>query len=188
MTTRRWTVLAVCTANICRSPMMELLLRDRLDESRFEVASAGIKGWPDAPVDSMVRLELVRLGIDATAFRSRPLRSEHVALADVIVTATREHRSAVLEAAPGALRKTFTLLELAALVGSEGPVADIEHDGDLRTLVSAAARRRSAGPSDVDVPDPYRRPPETHRRVADLIDGATADLAQAFAGLGPHPD
>ena len=26
MTTRRWTVLAVCTANICRSPMMELLL------------------------------------------------------------------------------------------------------------------------------------------------------------------
>lgn len=176
----RWTILTVCTANICRSPMMELLLRDRLDPERFEVASAGVKGWPDAPVDSMVRLELVRLGLDATSFRSRALRAEHVDLADVIVTATREHRAAVLELNPAALRKTFTLLELSALAR--------DHEAtELPQLVSDAARRRSTAPSQVDVPDPYRRPPEVHRKVADVIDAATRDLAAALAALEPRP-
>jgi protein-tyrosine phosphatase len=45
MTAHRFAILAVCTANICRSPMMEALLRARLDPRQFEVASAGVKGW-----------------------------------------------------------------------------------------------------------------------------------------------
>ena len=42
MTTHRFAILAVCTANICRSPMIEALLRARLDDDKFEVASAGV--------------------------------------------------------------------------------------------------------------------------------------------------
>lgn len=176
----RWSVLAVCTANICRSPVMELLLAERLDARRFEVASAGVMGWRDAPVDSMVRLELARLDVDPSAFRSRRLEPEHVAGADVVVTATKEHRAAVLELDPGALRKTFTLLELAALV--EGQSADT-----LPELVADAARRRSSAPSSVDVPDPYRRPPAVHRQVVDLVDDATARIATALQALTGAP-
>lgn len=155
---------------------MELLLRDRLDPARFEVASAGVMGWRDAPVDSMVRLELARLGLDGSDFRSRPLRVDHVRAADVVLTATKEHRAAVLELDPGALRKTFTLLELAALV--EG-----QHADSLPALVADAARRRSTGPSAADVPDPYRRSPAVHRSTADLIDVATASLAETLGAL-----
>jgi protein-tyrosine-phosphatase len=153
----RWSILTVCTANVCRSPLMELLLRDRLDAGRFEVASAGVMGWRDAPVDSMVRLELARLGV-------------------VVVTATREHRASVLELDPGALRKTFTLLELSALV--EGRTAE-----SLPALVADAARRRSTAPTRLDVPDPFRRSPAVHRSTADLIDHATATLAATFSTL-----
>lgn len=172
----RWSILTVCTANVCRSPLMELLLRDRLDPARFEVASAGVQGWHDDPVDSMVRLELARLGVDGSSFRSRPLHPAHVAAADVVVTATREHRAAVLELDPGALRRTFTLLELAALVQDRTA-------SSLPELVADAARRRSTAPDTLDVPDPFRRSPAVHRRTADLIDDATARLAGAFTTL-----
>ena len=63
---KRFTILTICTANICRSPMMEILFRDRLDPRQFEIASAGVRGWEDAPIDSMVVLELARLGHEAT--------------------------------------------------------------------------------------------------------------------------
>ncbi len=156
---------------------MELLLRDRLDERRYEVASAGVMGWRGAPVDSMVRLELARLEVDGSQFRSRPLRPEHVVAADLVLTATKEHRASVLELDPGALRKSFTLLEFAALVdGHRAPT--------LPELVADAARRRSTGPSESDVPDPYRRPPAAHRRAADLIDDATASIARTLHDVG----
>lgn len=171
-------MLAVCTANVCRSPLMELLLRERLDPTRFEVASAGVMGWRDAPVDSMVRLELARLGLDGSTFRSRPLRADHVRAADVVLTATKEHRASVLEIDPGALRKTFTLLEFAGLV--EG-----HHAAGLPELVADAARRRSTGPARADVPDPFRRSPAVHRSTADLIDEATASIATTVADLTP---
>jgi protein-tyrosine phosphatase len=159
---KRFTILTVCTANICRSPMMEILFRDGLDAKRFEVASAGVRGWEDAPIDSMVVLELARLGHEAKSHLSRTLDVHHVEQADLVITAAREHRGAVLAMSPRALRKTFTLRELAALVdGVEAP--------SLEDLVADASRRRSTAPSDVDVIDPYRREPDVHRQVADQI-------------------
>ncbi|MET0820561.1 MAG: hypothetical protein ABWY58_06330 [Aeromicrobium sp.] len=121
---RRFAVLAVCTANICRSPVMEVLLRTRLDPQRFEVASAGVRGWDRQPMDPMAADELRRLGHTSATFRSRPIDSSVVESADLILTATREHRSEVLVTDPKALRRTFTLLEFAALselVDAGGP-------------------------------------------------------------------
>jgi protein-tyrosine phosphatase len=167
----RFAVLAVCTANICRSPMIELLLRDRLDADRFEVASAGVRGWDQQPMDAMAAAELSRLGPSSEAFRSQPLASHLVDSADLIVTATREHRSDVLANHPRALRRTFTLRELAALVG-------LVEAADPAELVARAAQRRSLAPTDIDVSDPYRRGPDVHRATADQIDAAVATIAQ----------
>jgi protein-tyrosine phosphatase len=173
---KRFPILAVCTANICRSPMMEVLLRDQLDPDRFEIASAGVWGWDAAPVDSMVVLELARLGHSVSDFRSRPLRLHHVEEAALVLTAAREHRAEVLALSPQALRKTFTLREFAALVpGSEVTT--------LEDLVADAARRRSTAPVDIDVQDPYRREPDVHRRVADQIAGAVDVVADKLSTL-----
>ncbi|MGJ9411577.1 hypothetical protein ACHAAC_02610 [Aeromicrobium sp. CF4.19] len=169
---RRFAVLVVCTANICRSPLAELLLTARLDRRRFEVASAGVRGWEDHPIDESVQQQALRLGVDGSSFRSRPLLSVHVANADLILTATREHRGGVLELDPTALRRTFTLREFAAL-GHE-----VAAGPDLPELVRTAASRRSTGPVDIDVPDPFRAEPDTHRRVADLVDDSVRDIAR----------
>lgn len=177
----RSTILTVCTANICRSPVMELLLRDRLDPTMFEIASAGLRGWNRAPVDSMVRLELARLGVDSAGFRSRHVESVKLSDADLILTATRQHRSELLELEPSSLRRTFTLVEFAALAAESDAT-------DLKGLAADASRRRSTGPADADVSDPYGRPPEVHRRVVDLIDRSTAQITTVLRGLRPRPD
>lgn len=173
---KRFTILTVCTANICRSPLMEILLRDRLDPKRFEIASAGVRGWEDAPIDSMVVLELARLGHEATRHHSRALDVHHVEQADLVLTAAREHRAAVLAMSPRALRKTFTLREFAALIAGSDATS-------LQDLVFEASRRRSTAPADLDVLDPYMREPEVHRQVADMIASTVDVVADRLADL-----
>lgn len=174
---QRFAILVVCTANICRSPLAELLLADRLDLRRFEVASAGVRGWRDQPMDEAVQQQARRLGLDPSGFRSRPLLAEYVASADLVLTATREHRAGVLELTPTALRRTYTLREFAALGRQSAGDAPEE-------IVRRVSRNRSVAGPDIDVPDPYRAGDEVHREVADLIDAATTDIAEALGGQG----
>ncbi len=173
---KRFTILTICTANICRSPMMEVLLRARLDPQRFEVASAGVRGWDAAPIDSMVVMELARLGHEPADHQSRTLEVHHVDQADLVLTAARDHRASVLAMSPRALRKTFTLREFAALVD------DVEADS-LQDLVVEASRRRSTAPADVDVSDPYMRDPEVHTEVANQIAAAVDVVTERLSGL-----
>ena len=176
MANRRFAILAVCTANICRSPMVEALLRAELDPTAFEVASAGVRGWDRQPMDSMAAMELRRLGHSADTFRSHAIDSYLVESADLVLTATRDHRSEVLSLSPSALRRTFTVLEFAAL-------SQLVDGVDARELVAQAARRRSLAPADIDIGDPYRRSPEVHRRTADQIAAAVQVIGERLSTM-----
>lgn len=178
----RFAILAVCTANICRSPLMEILLRARLDGGGFEVSSAGVRGWDRKPMDAMAAAELQRLGHSAEDFRSQAIGSRLIDSADLILTATREHRSAVLATHPRALRRSFTLIEFAALT-------QVVEADEPRALVAEAALRRSLAPAHADVADPYRRGPDVHRATADQIDAAVDTIAAHLNAILPasHP-
>lgn len=176
MSNHRFAILAVCTANICRSPMIEALLRAQLEDAQFEVASAGVRGWDRQPMDAMAAMELLRLGHSAETFRSHAIDSYLVDSADLILTATQSHRSDVLSLNPRALRRTFTLREFAAL-------CDVVQGDDPHALVAEAARRRSQAPADIDIGDPYRRSPDVHRAVADQIDAAVRTISDRLNAL-----
>jgi protein-tyrosine phosphatase len=176
MPTHRFAILAVCTANICRSPMIETLLRAGLDADRFEVASAGVQGWDREPMNTMAAMELMRLGHSPGSFRSHAIDSYLVDSADLILTATRAHRSEVLSLNPKALRRTFTLVEFAAL-------ADTVDGSEPSGLVAQAARQRSLAPAAIDIDDPYRRSPDVHRRTADQIDAAVKTISARLNAL-----
>lgn len=164
---RPFSILFVCTANICRSPLAQELLLMALGDAaeRFGVASAGTNAHDNMPMDPAVAAELRRLGGDPTGFRSRRLTDNNCEEADLILTATRDHRSQVLDQVPRALRRTFTLLEFAHIVdGSQSPA------GPLTLMVSdAAAARGAIRPENYDIADPYGGTPEDHRRAADTI-------------------
>lgn len=103
-------IVFVCTGNICRSPMAEYLLRDRLGgDSGWEVASAGVMAGRGMPASRSGAEVLAGKGIDMGPHTSRPLDAELVDDATLIVVMTTSHREQVLQLFPSAREKVFLL-------------------------------------------------------------------------------
>lgn len=174
-----FSVLFVCTGNICRSPFGERLLRARLSgRSDIVVASAGVMAVAGHAMDADAEAQLLEYGGDATGFAARQITTAMVNEADLVLTATKQHRQRVLEDAPAALKRTFTILEFADLIqhvdGASGNVP--------REIVVSAARHRSLSSiPDHDVPDPYRRGHEAHAEAATLIAAAVDRISVVLA-------
>lgn len=134
------TLLVVCTANVCRSPVAAALLARDLAAVGVEVTSAGteaVPGMPAAPeAVEVVRREL-GLGLE---HRSRPLTAALLEQADLVLTMTREQSTLVTAQDPRALRRVFTLRELARILPSLPPPDGPE---ELRSLARDCARHRS---------------------------------------------
>lgn len=188
---RRFEIVVVCTANICRSPMAEHLLRGLLapdravtDHPRFEVSSAGVRALDGAEMDPPAAAELRRLGGDPSGFRARSFTAKLGEQTDLILTATSDHRRMVLEEVPHALHRTFTLLELANLVSTVDALSAGAGD-PAKTVQLAAAHRGAARIENYDVEDPYGRPAAAHRLTAERILAACRSIA---VGLAPPTD
>ena len=100
---RAGTVLIVCTANQYRSPLAEALLREalvKLGRTDIAVRSAGTDAVTGAQIADSVLIQLARDGIHPTHTSARPLTSQLVERADLILTAERSHRSKVVRLSP----------------------------------------------------------------------------------------
>lgn len=188
-----FTVLVVCTGNICRSPLAERLGRAYLDDRLGEngqlvrLTSAGVGAVVGSAMHPDSALVLQGYGGDPSGFVARQLVEDMAIDADLTLTMTRAHRQRVLELAPRALARTFTLREAAALVDLLGDV-DLPGEGladRARALVrelNGARSRRQAGPAD-DVGDPIGRPVEVHEEVGAEIAEALIPLLARIADL-----
>jgi len=118
-------ILFICTANQCRSPMAEVIGRDRLTRrypaTEWRIGSAGVRavdGYPATPASATVA---GRHGFDLSRHSSRPLSPALVAETDLLVTMEMAHKRAILAAFPESEARVFTLAEL---VGESGDVDD----------------------------------------------------------------
>lgn len=170
-----FSVLFVCTGNICRSPLGERLLRQRLHDQNVEVTSAGVMAMVGQGMDLEAAAQLESLGGDPTGFVARQMTELMLERADLVLAATRAHRQRILEERPASLNRTFTVLEFAELL-------DVARGDTRRDLVASAARQRSRITlPDVDVPDPYRCGQAAHIEAAQLISKAVDKIAVALA-------
>ena len=156
-------VLFVCTANICRSPFMELTARAMAREAgaAIEFASAGTLGFEDQPMDEAMASQLD--GLDAGGFRSRPLSNHLLEAADLVLTAEVTHRNRILEDHPAMFRKVFTLGQAAAAIER------LENGAGGRALLARLSEARGSAEAAQDVRDPYRRGPEAAATAAGQI-------------------
>jgi protein-tyrosine-phosphatase len=168
-------LLFVCTGNLCRSPLAERLARARLDPDLFTVDSAGTEAVAGAPMDADAAAVARDLGASTDGFSAYELTPAAVEAADLVLTATREHRAAVVRLVPGAARYAFTMAEFARLTAAVPPagLAGLAAVERARALVAVAGKLRGTvrpdNPDDDDIPDPVGRPVEVHRKVAALI-------------------
>ncbi|MTE21034.1 protein-tyrosine-phosphatase [Streptomyces sp. TRM43335] len=193
-------ILHVSTGNVCRSPITERLTRhalvDRLGDERaggLVVESAGTWGHEGAPMEEHAAEVLLEHGADPSGFLGRELLDEHVIRADLVLTATRDHRAQVISMGHSAGLRTFTLKEFTRLVRAIDPATLPEPDGDgrvverARALVRAAAALRGwllAPSAEADeVYDPYGAPITYFRSVGEEISAALDPVVTALTGV-----
>ena len=124
-------ILFVCTGNTCRSPLAEVLLRQKLEErglAGVTVASAGTGAWDGAPASEGAYLVALEHGLDLSAHRARLLTRELVQGSDMVLTMARHHRARVEQLGGGA--KAHLLGEFAGRQGEDAEVRD-PFGGDL---------------------------------------------------------
>lgn len=156
-------ILFICTANQCRSPMAEVIGRNLFTraypDTTWQVGSAGVRavdGYPATPASATVA---GRHGFDLSRHFSRALTAELVESSDLLVTMTGAHKWAILNSFPQAQDRVFTLGELS------GKYADVD--------------------------DPIGMPFEEYVRTYDLLVGwitaALPQIARQTGGDTPTP-
>lgn len=196
---QNFTILTVCTGNLCRSPLAELLFARRFEGvPSVRVCSAGTRALPGhsmpMPAQEVAR-ELGAAG--ASAHRAKQVTEDIVTEADLVLAMTREHRRSLVTLWPRATRRTFTIREFADLaevtsdddIVKQGLSLSADPAAKLRAAITATAsarsnRHRHEGPADDDIIDPYGRGREVYSltalQLAPAVDGVAALLRRAL--------
>ena len=146
-------VIFVCTGNICRSPMAEVVLRDLAEHqgrgSRIVSRSAGTGDWHlGERADERTLAALDRRGYDGATHRARQFTAATFAENDLVVALDRTHERILREWA-----------------------RDEDEEGKVTLLLSFD--RDASGQ---DVPDPYYAGTEMFDAVLGMIEIATRGL------------
>jgi protein-tyrosine phosphatase len=187
-------VLHICTGNICRSPMAEHMMRAGLQQrlgagaDAFVIESAGTWGHTGSPMEEFALQTLASYSLDGSAFQARELVAEHVATADLVLAATREHRAAAVVLQPRAAKNTFTLREFDRLLSELDPATLPTGDAVARAhavVVAAASQRgmiRPDRPEDDDLVDPYQAPESAFVACGQLVHSTLQRPLDLLAG------
>ncbi len=150
-------IAVVCLGNICRSPIAEIVLRDRLAaaglDDRVGVESFGTGGWHRGePMDRRAAATLTQAGYDPSGHRARRLEASQAAEFDLILAMDADN--------------------LRDLRWAAGPGTTVRLFRDFDVL----------GPG-ADVPDPYYGGPEGFEEVLRMVERtATEIVARVAAG------
>jgi protein-tyrosine phosphatase len=165
------------------------LLEDRsrrLLPGVLEARSAGTWARLGSPPTAEAQDAVARRGVDISEHRSTPFDPAMASWADLILTMTGEQHDEVLELAPDAAARTFTLKELVSILGALPPPAGRSRE-DLLDRIDQAARLRVSGRgprlADEDVADPIGLSEATYRAVAWELEELTDALLKGLAGV-----
>lgn len=184
-------ILVVCTGNIARSPLAEVLLQEEArrragPDAPVRVHSAGVHGLEGRAAVNEMQHEAASRGVDLSRHRGQAARPEAVEDADLVLGMTESHRRRLLQMVPSAKDRMFTLKELARLVDAVGepderlPVAERVREVAHRAHRARPRARAAGGPEDVR--DPYGGSRAGYREVAAEIDDLVRRVAAALFG------
>jgi protein-tyrosine phosphatase len=125
----------VCLGNICRSPMAEIVMRQRLVEAglddRVTVSSAGTGDWHvGAGADERAARALTAQGYDASGHRGRQFRAEWFAEHDLVVAMDRSNERDLRRLGPPGAEDKVRLLTSFDPAATSSDVPDPYYGGD----------------------------------------------------------
>lgn len=156
-------MLFVCTGNISRSAMAEMLAPHFFTDMSLTFASAGTRGLHDHAM-SHDAVELMRRDhIDETAieaFRSHRITPQIASGADLILCFEGRQRGDIVVESPLAARRTFLITDFANLCEAakrEGWVEGGTFSERIDSVIANAGLLRPQLPEPEDVADPQGR-------------------------------
>ncbi|QKW07845.1 low molecular weight phosphotyrosine protein phosphatase [Streptomyces sp. NA04227] len=142
-------VCFVCTGNICRSPMAEIVFRARLQEAGLdalvETDSAGTGGWHEGDGADPRTVSVLEAAGYPGHHVARQFRAEWFSRLDLVIALDREHLRELRRLAPGPedAAKVRLLRSYDPAAGTEAEVAD-PYYGDLEGFETCLAEVESA--------------------------------------------
>lgn len=142
-------ILVVCVGNICRSPMAEAVLQDRLEnapgfDGNITVESAGLGALVDWPAAEYAEELMIERGLDIAKHRARQLTAELLHEADLVLVMELGHKKAI-------------------------EVNDVTARGKVFRLGEWQNR---------DIKDPYQKPKKEFERALQDIDNCIDDWVE----------
>ncbi len=155
----------VCLGNICRSPMADVVLRERMRESGLEgevtVASCGTGDWHvGRPMDRRAAAALAAAGYDTTAHRAAQFAPAWLEDYDLLLTMDRQNLSDVLSTSS------------TSSTSDDGSTGRVRLFGDFDPLDPGA-----------EVPDPYYGGEAGFEEVLIMVERTSAAIAAALPGV-----
>lgn len=178
VTANPYRITTVCLGNICRSPMAEVVLQERIRQAGFadlvQVDSAGTGDWHlGYPADERAQRELARSGYPpASDHKARQINHTWMSELDLILVMDSSNYTNVQE-----------------IINQSGHAPELvmfrSFDPDLAHLDAA---QLDAPHPELDVPDPYYGTGNGFTVVLNMIERATDGLiAQLPARLNQRP-
>jgi protein-tyrosine phosphatase len=177
-----FSVLFVCTGNICRSPTAEALARREL--ARYpgvpiQVSSAGSHALEGNPAASRSRLAASARGASLDRHGARELTRQRVKAADLVLCMAAEHRPFVLGQDRSAANRTFVLASFARVADRWDGLA--ASPAELVALAAEHAREQDGD----DVDDPLGGPAAVYAACAERLDGLVTPVIAALVKTLP---
>ena len=118
-------ILFVCSANQCRSPMAQVLFEAFLAEKgvreEWRVESAGVWAYDGSPATANAQRAMGERGLDLSRNLSQPTSSALLKQFDLTVVMEQEHKTVLQDQNPQLADRIYLLREIA---GQEGDFAD----------------------------------------------------------------
>jgi protein-tyrosine phosphatase len=128
--------MTVCTGNICRSPMAEVVLRDRFEQAGLGdavvVDSTGVSDEERGnPIDHRAQVVLRARGYDVPRRRARQATAVDLAAHDLVLAMTASHARALRRIAheePGVVERIRMYRSFDPALPTDGPEHGLDMD------------------------------------------------------------